>query len=102
LDHAGLGDLLEELDDLEAGVWGVWGWLADDGVACEQGGDDLADGEDDWEVPCDVLVAKPTSRKGRADVQGMMAPTTPSGVYRVVMTFSSSSTRSSGSSRVLW
>lgn len=51
LDDAGLVDLLGEFDDFERRVWSEGGGLDDNGIACEEGWDDLADAKDDWEVP---------------------------------------------------
>jgi hypothetical protein len=51
LDETWVGDLLDELDDLETCVWSVWRWLADDGVTGEKCWNDLSKREDDWEVP---------------------------------------------------
>jgi hypothetical protein len=51
LDEAWVGDLLDELDDLQTCVWSVWRRLADDGVAGEECWNDLSKREDDWEVP---------------------------------------------------
>lgn len=56
LNHAGFGYILDQLGDLEERVGSVWGRLADDRVASEEGGDDLAKREDNGEVPCWRLV----------------------------------------------
>jgi len=44
-------DLLRELDSLQGCVWGVGRGFDDDGVAGQDGGDGLAEGQDDGEVP---------------------------------------------------
>jgi hypothetical protein len=51
LDDTGLEHGLCELDGLEGGVRSVGRGLDDDGVTSQQGGDDLAEGEDQGEVP---------------------------------------------------
>ena len=57
LDNTGLEDLLCEFHNLEGGVWSIWAWLHDDGVASEKSGNDFAEREDDWEVPGADLIA---------------------------------------------
>lgn len=51
LDDTWWEDALSEFDELEGGVWSVWRGLHDDGVSSEEGWDDLAHRQDNWEVP---------------------------------------------------
>jgi hypothetical protein len=53
LDDTGREDLGCELGDLEAGVGAEWGWLPDEGVTDQEGGKQLADAEEEREVPRD-------------------------------------------------
>jgi len=103
LDDAWWEDFLRELDQLERGVGCEGRGLDDDGVSGEDGGGDLANGEEEREVP----LRKPVSgwSSGMFEIRaltGQMAPTTPNGTYLVVIVFSSSSYESSGSSSDAW
>ena len=51
LDDAWLEDILRKLDDLECGVRSVWAWLDDDCVASEKRRSNLAERENNWEIP---------------------------------------------------
>lgn len=99
LNDAGREDGLSQLNCLQRCVGSERRGFDDDGATSKESGTDLAERENQRELRKDCQCCLETCKQRSRTFQGQMAPTTPRGVYLVVMIFSSSSIFSSGMSK---